>query len=199
MGSTNEQMSAVSAATVILLAGPKGSGKTTSASTLAHSLGAVLLSFGSYVRNEAAARGLPDSPRMLADLGETLLHQNGVDAFVDGAIAFAGWSGNTPLVVDGLRHMAVLHALKRRFPQAKLIYLDAPTTLRHDRLRIRDGSSADDSIALGDHSTEAEARPLREAADRVLTISTETSLTPELLISELHAHQRPNPFATTAP
>jgi len=184
---------------VILLAGPKGSGKTTSANTLAHSLGAVLLSFGSYVRSEAAGRGLPDSPRVLADLGETLLHETGADAFVDGAICFSGWSGNTPLVVDGLRHMVVLHALKRRFPHAKLIYLDASPTLRHGRLRIRDGSSAHDSIALRDHATEADARPLREAADKVLTISAETFLTPELLISDLHAHQGPTPLATAVP
>lgn len=157
---------------IITLAGAIGSGKSTLASALAAALAAPRAGFGDYVRYLAGASGLDVTNRtVLQDLGHERV-ENDPRGFLDGAL---DWSGHRPggdLVLDGLRHMKILAALKARAEALNdpmvLVYLDTPIAVRHARVASR-------GISLA-KMTEDEQHPaeldlygaLRQAADLVL-------------------------------
>jgi dephospho-CoA kinase len=99
---------------VICLSGRIGSGKTSMSAALARARGAASVSFGAYVRTAAAARGLDSTHReTLQNLGAKLIEDHGHDWFCREVLATASWDGDRDLVVDGIRHVAVLEVIKR--------------------------------------------------------------------------------------
>jgi hypothetical protein len=83
---------------VVAIAGPIGSGKTTTAALLAGQLAWPKAGYGDTIRAIAAGRGLPASRVSLQRLGLDLT-SSGWDAFTG-----ARWVPGQPLILDGLRH-----------------------------------------------------------------------------------------------
>ena len=150
---------------VIGFAGYKGSGKTTVASGIAQHTDGIVASFGAYVRTKAPQDA---DPIALADRGAQLLASLGPERLVYETIAAAGWDGSRTLIIEGIRHVSVLDILLRRFPQLRLVFIDAPSDLRSQRLHDRDGLDRNAITKLHTHSTEFGVEALRGRADLVV-------------------------------
>ena len=145
---------------VISLAGRIGSGKTSVAVALAHRLGWPRVGFGDYVRSEATRRGLdPGSREVLQELGERLLRQD-LDGFCGAVLGQAVRASGSGLIVDGVRHIAVLDALHRLLSPSpvRLIYLAASDEARQLRLAAAGRWEQDVMAKAEGHSTEADLK-----------------------------------------
>lgn len=157
---------------IITLAGAIGSGKTTLGETLAAKRRAPRTGFGDYVRHLAMDRGLDITQRtVLQDLGHDLVEAD-APGFLDGALAWSGHQPGDDLVLDGLRHMKILAALRDRaamgLDQVVLIYLDTPLEIRRARVAQR-GVRPTDIAADEAHPAERDlTQRLRDAADLIL-------------------------------
>ncbi|WP_431205527.1 patatin-like phospholipase family protein [Bradyrhizobium betae] len=110
---------------VIAFSGPIGAGKSTISQKVAELLHWPRVSFGEYVQKVAAEYGEDrDDRTVLQRLGQALVLAD-VDGFVDGVLREKQWrnaAGEGNLVVDGLRHAEVRHALVQNIK---------PNTLKH--------------------------------------------------------------------
>jgi len=156
--------------TIILgFAGPIGSGKSALSDKVAKILGWRRVSFGDYVKRIAKQRGLAGGRNGLQILGEELISSGGWYCFSLDVLQSGGWSLGTSLVVDGIRHLEVLDALKSIVSPGVvlLIYVSAPdTSVRLHRTRLL---SANQLKRLDAHSTEIQVQTvLRTHADLVV-------------------------------
>jgi cytidylate kinase len=156
---------------VLGLSGYRGSGKSTIASYLALSKGFAVVSFGDFVRSEAKRRGIEQSVESLQTLGAQLVQEWGILNF--SARVLGQEPPDRDVVVDGIRHVDALHALRelsapRRFVS---VFVDVGDLERRRRLQERDN-----------HVVESEVRRLRELADFVISA---TNGEAERLIHEL--------------
>lgn len=157
---------------IITLAGPIGSGKSTLARAIAAASGAPSAGFGNYVRSLAAERGQDVERRqVLQDLGHELV-QADARAFLEGALAWSGHASGQDLLLDGLRHVSILDALRQREAEGldtvTLFYLDTPRETRRARVAAR-GVSLTQMEADEAHPAERDLdEKLRAAADAVL-------------------------------
>ncbi|GHO57575.1 AAA family ATPase [Ktedonobacter robiniae] len=85
---------------IIGLSGQSGSGKTSLVRALTIALQGDVISFGSSVRAEAQRRGKEDNRSALQDLGEALIQEYGVDAFVQRVLPVLCGLGESRLIVD---------------------------------------------------------------------------------------------------
>jgi cytidylate kinase len=154
---------------IIAVAGPMGVGKTTMCQALAGRLGWPSVSFGDFVRAEAMRRGLPNTRDELQRLGQELVRapEELVGAVVRGADRRHGQG----IVVDGVRHIAIVRALRdiggRRFA---LFFLDAPRSVRLERWAQR-GKTLEEYERAERHPVEAELPRVRASADWVVDAS----------------------------
>lgn len=152
-------------------AGAIGSGKTTIATTLHQLLGGVFVSFGDYVRAEAQRCGLAESRETLQDLGESLIAERGWDGFCQDTLAYFGWHHGNPVVIDGVRHVEVVSALRRLVSPGRfaLVFVTTAEGVRLDRLKT-EGLSEDRQCARVEaHSTESQVRgPLAGIAELIV-------------------------------
>lgn len=149
-------------------AGAIGSGKTTIATTLHQLLGGVFVSFGDYVRAEAQRRGLAEPRETLQDLGESLITEQGWDGFCRDTLAYFGWHHGDPVVIDGVRHVEVVSALRRLVSpeQFALVFVTTAEGVRLERLKIEGLSEHRRRARVEAHSTESQVRgPLPEIAN----------------------------------
>ena len=140
------------------LAGKIGSGKTSVAVALAHRLGWPRVGFGDYVRLEATRRELdPGSREVLQKLGESLLRQD-LDGFCKAVLGQTDRASDGGLIVDGVRHVAVLDALHRLVSPTpvRLIYLAGSDKARQLRLAAAGRWEQDVMTKAEGHSTEAD-------------------------------------------
>jgi cytidylate kinase len=157
---------------IITLSGAIGSGKSTLATALAAARGAPRAGFGDYVRHLAAGLQLDTSDRtVLQDLGHQRVETD-ARAFLDGALAWGGHRPGADLILDGLRHMKMLDALRARavdlHDPVVLIYLDTPLAERHARVATR-GVTLEQMTADEQHPAELDLYVrLKSAADFVL-------------------------------
>jgi len=157
---------------IITLAGPIGSGKTTLARAIAAKLDAPSAGFGNYVRSLAEKRGLDIGRRqVLQDLGHELVLAD-PRGFLDDALAWGGHVPGQNLLLDGLRHITILEALRQReaegLDDVTLLYLDTPASVRRTRVAAR-GVSVGQMEADEAHPAERDLdQRLRAAADYVL-------------------------------
>lgn len=165
---------------VIGVAGGIGSGKTEFARALTSRLGGQFVSFGDFVRAAAAERGLDPSRAVLQDLGARLIAELGWQRFASAVLS--PWDRESPLVVDGIRHLEAVAAVRTCVAPFvfRLVFLDADLTLRKARLSGRP-SDAENLPTIDAHSTEQAVHSLRSAADLVL-----------------NAHDSPDTLADTA-
>lgn len=122
----------------LVLIGPAASGKSTVGRLLAAELSWPLLSFGAYVRDEAQRRGIPvDHREELERLGAHLIVTRGHDRFLQDLLE--SQSPVERVILEGIRHVEMLRAVKRAYPAVCSIYLDVADEFRYQRWRLREG------------------------------------------------------------
>lgn len=142
---------------ILAFAGPIGAGKSSVSAEVARYLGCSRASFGDYVRRQAFRRGLDVTSReVLQSVGEALIDE-GVTGFCRAVLLEAGWAPGQPLVIDGIRHVAVLDTLKALVEPCEvlLIYLSVEEKIQLARLR-RKGIEGDRVQRVMQHTTEAD-------------------------------------------
>lgn len=153
---------------VVCFAGGIGSGKSVVSQRVAETLGWPRVGFGDYVRAVARERGLDETRKTLQEVGAELAARD-LEDFCYRVVDQAGSSGQS-LIVDGIRHLEVMDAVRRIvWPAAALlIFVDVARDERERRTLERgiSGMSFEEAEA---HSTEAQVRGrVRDAADLVV-------------------------------
>lgn len=156
---------------VIALSGRPGSGKSTLARALADALCWPCVSSGNYVRQVAAHQGLPDTRENLQQLGESIIENEGIATFGQLVLTAGGWSPGQPVVIEGVRHVSFLAALRALVVPLRLwhVHVQAGELVRHARLRARGTGEIDRLETIEGHSTEADVPgKLRGLADLII-------------------------------
>jgi len=162
---------------MVAFAGRIGSGKTTLSQGVAERLRWPRVSFGDFVRAEARRLGLDDSRDTLQGLGESLA-AGGWTAFCRAVLAQVVWLPGEAILVDGVRHIEALNALKglARPSPVYLVYLALDTSIQAARL-ANNGIEGAELRRVEAHSTEEQvAFRLRAAADLVVDASADLDL-----------------------
>jgi hypothetical protein len=124
---------------VLCLAGSIGAGKTRISTAVAEALRWRRAGFGDFIRSIATQRGLDHSRETLQRVGEGELQSQGWERFCEAMLAWSGWGAGQPLVIDGVRHAEVLHALRKVVAptMVSLVFLRTGVTTRTARLSAR--------------------------------------------------------------
>jgi cytidylate kinase len=96
---------------IIALSGGPGSGKTTVAGALAAKLGGTAAGFGDYVRHLAVAGGATTDRATLQRIGREAVEQDPA-SFVSGFLDWAKITLDKPVIIEGVRHVAIDAALR---------------------------------------------------------------------------------------
>lgn|ERR1700692_4885008 len=126
--------------TVIAFSGPIGAGKSTISQKVADLLHWPRVSFGEYVQKVAEENKQdPNDRAVLQRLGQALVLSD-VDGFVEGVLKQKEWRGDGNLVVDGLRHAEVRHALIQQINPSVLkhVFVTVDEDTRQQRVREED-------------------------------------------------------------
>jgi cytidylate kinase/transcriptional regulator with XRE-family HTH domain len=156
---------------VLALSGKIGSGKTTLSQELADALGWKRASFGEYVRAYAKSQGLDENSRdVLQAVGQSLVEKDAVE-FCRSVLAHFGWTSGEPLVIDGVRHTAVVDALRKIVAplDLRVVFVDVSEKTRLKRIRDTDRDVVERMSEIEAHATEREVPDIvrRLAARRV--------------------------------
>jgi cytidylate kinase len=121
---------------VVVLASRIGAGKSTLALALQKFAGFPIASFGRYVKSIAVERNLPLNRETLQNLGEELVIS---DPASFTRCALAGVDFNEGVIVDGLRHLAVLDSIRCLAGEVAtcLVFLQTEDRVRLGRLLVR--------------------------------------------------------------
>jgi hypothetical protein len=173
---------------VLAIAGPIGSGKTTTAALLARRLGWPLAGYGDTIRATAAARGLPASRSTLQQLGLELTG-GGWDTFTRLVLQHARWAPGQPLILDGLRHLPAAGALRAATAPLLgiIIYLDIPAGIASARARQRD-QLAGHPDGHARHAIELGLAAVRDHADLIIQVQ---QLKPAQVAGQVIGHLTP--------
>jgi cytidylate kinase len=154
---------------ILAFGGRSKSGKTTLAKRLAKEMDWRFASFGDYVRHEAGRRGLHSpSAEQLQDVGLSLV-RNDILGFCRSVLEDSGFVPGEGLVVDGIRHLATLAALRVLTLQQclKFVYLESSF-----EERVRRGLLSPEALEkLDSHAVESEMLEIKGVADLVLNTS----------------------------
>lgn len=149
---------------LLCLAGEIASGKTTLAEALRDSfVGSAQVEFGEVVRRQVSEAGMEPSRQSLQDMGQSLVAADW-PSFV--ALLAGGVAGDPDvLIIDGIRHVQALDALRAQFPNRRtvLVFLDSDDRQRQARLAER----GEDASSLS-HPVERAIEDVRNIADLVL-------------------------------
>lgn len=131
---------------IIAFVGYPLSGKSTAAE-VAKELGIPVVTMGDVVREEAMKRGLEPNAENLGKIADDLRKKEGMDAIAKRCIPKI--RAHYPVVlVDGIRGIAEVLALKKAFGNLVLIAIDAPLEVRFQRAKMRKRS--DDVATIED-------------------------------------------------
>lgn len=156
------------ALTALGFCGGMGAGKTTLVTQLSERWsGAQSISFGDFVRHQAALLGLELNRDTLQNLGQRFYEEHDSASFVDLVLWWKRPQGTIHLF-DGVRHVQIWHAIARRYENAHLIYLDLD--VEHQRERLKSRGDIETLLRLGSfgHIVEDERVLLREQASLVV-------------------------------
>lgn len=160
---------------IIGISGQISSGKSTLAKALANTLNGQVISFGNFVRTEAAKRGIDVGRVALQQCGEELIRELGAKEFVGRVFDLLAIS--TPfLILDGVRHIVVWQVIQDLVVKNALIYLDIEEEERFRRLVQRDQIEPVMAKQVLTHPMEVNTKELRKYADLVIATNTFISL-----------------------
>lgn len=158
---------------VVCFSGRISIGKTSVSKALAQRLNCPWTGFGDYVRTIAAKRGLdPECRDVLQALGALLIEEQGFQSFCREVLAAANWPGDRPLIVDGIRHVEALEAIKQLLASTHVLLvhlaIESETALR-DRT-VQRGLEFGKRATWEAHSTERQVlSTLPEYADLIIS------------------------------
>lgn len=154
---------------VIALSGPVAAGKSTLALALTDQYGADRLRTQRLLRDIAEQRGtsLPSSRGALQDFGDALDDESGGGWLADAVLAHADGSTAAMIVVDAVRTLDQLEALRDRFVHVDHLHVYAPRHILDSRYQQRDSEfqefSTYDEVAA--NATESHIGDLRGDAE----------------------------------
>ena len=152
--------------TIFAFSGPIGSGKSSVSKLFASKIGATWVGFGATVKKIALERKLPTDRESLQKLGASLVKDE-AESFCSRVVVEIS---DKPAVIDGLRHISILEALRDLLKprNVKCIYVDTPLDIRLNRVKLRDGLTSEQLSKLGMHSTEIQVdHDVKSVADFV--------------------------------
>ena len=170
---------------VVAFAGPIGSGKTTISRALAKKMHSKHAGFGDHFRAMASRLGLEPSDRVLLQrLGEEQVRLS-PDNVCRELLSSNDWKpGDGTIVVDGVRHLEVLKALKNIVAPLPvfLVYVQR-NKIRSAQLSTKVGKR---NMELFDaHSTELQNDILRSSADIIVSAEDDPALVVDRLVRQL--------------
>ncbi len=146
---------------LIGIAGLPGSGKTTVAKELSFRLKADVISFGDFFR--ALARG-----KDVQEFGAAYVKRRSPDTIIEDIFAFHKPSWDRPIVVEGIRHIAIWQALAVRAEASRLVFLGVERPILERRLALRAEPAERGAPERFEHRVEAESPKLHAAANIVV-------------------------------
>jgi len=152
---------------VLGFAGAIGSGKSNTSTAVAEALHWPRVSFGEYVRDEAMRRGLSGTRDVLQSIGASLIDFE-IESFCRGVLSQVEWKPGGCLVIDGIRHIEVVHTIQRMVNPSKLllVFLTKNEDSRKSWVYKRDTINEDQLRVIENHSTETQVQTvLAEIAD----------------------------------
>ncbi|MEO6109798.1 MAG: nucleoside monophosphate kinase [Candidatus Saccharimonadales bacterium] len=129
---------------IIGITGPAGAGKDTSADYIADRFSIFHVSGGDILRDMLTDAGLEPKKAALGPFGVFVRHMYGADEIAKRVVKKA--EGKSNVLYSGFRSQAEAEAVHAR--KGILLYIDAPSTLRHVRIgeRARDGDEIDPKV-----------------------------------------------------
>ncbi|MBU4338343.1 AAA family ATPase [Patescibacteria group bacterium] len=149
----------------ICIAGKIACGKSTVSEVIVRHFGFPRVSFGDILRKYSRTQGLPQTREALQNLGQKILDQYGYDGFLKWAMDNSpdtNWNG--PLIIDGLRHIAVYEHIVELFPETILVYCKCDMQTQISRIVSRDKITKEEAIKIVSHSTERYIQELESYA-----------------------------------
>jgi dephospho-CoA kinase len=168
---------------VLGFVGKIGSGKSTVSTAVAEALGWPRTGFGDYVRALAAEKGLAVDRQTLQRLGESLVNE-GPTEFCRAVLNQANWEPGKSAVVDGIRHTAIVSALRETVAPTELllVFVAVADSVRETRVQKRDGQNQVTLNLLDSHSTESE---VETSLSKMAHLTVDGNLRVEVLASEI--------------
>ncbi len=139
---------------VFAFVGAPAAGKTEAAS-VAKELGIPVITMGEVIREELRKRGLPLNDKNAGRIANELRAREGMDAIAKRCIPRikarkkSAGKNQKVVVVDGVRGIAEVEAFKKEFGNDfVLVRVDAPLSLRYERIRSRGRGDDLDLLSL---------------------------------------------------
>ncbi len=157
---------------VIGLAGRIGSGKGTAAEHLKSEYGAEQFVYSDILADVLERLYLPATRDNLQHLGKALREGLGESVLVDAMKGDIEKGSADVRLIDGIRYVNEVEML-REFPGSRLIFIDAPLEVRHERVKERaqkgEGSMTLDEFRKKERAeTERELDRVKRMADHVV-------------------------------
>lgn len=158
---------------IVCFSGRIAIGKTSVSRALAERLDCPWTGFGDYVRAIATKRGLDSESRdVLQDTGASLIAEQGFRLFCSNVVAAANWSGDCPLIIDGIRHIEALQTIKELLAPSQVVLVHLAVESEealYDRTMLR-GIEFAERVTWETHSTERQVlSTLPEKADLIVS------------------------------
>jgi adenylate kinase family enzyme len=176
---------------VIAFAGPIGSGKTTISRALAKRLHCKLASFGDYFRKTAARLGHDPADRTsLQRLGEEQVRLSPDNVCRELLISSDWRPSDGTIVIDGVRHVEILVALKRAIAPLSIFLV----YVQRDKIRatLLSTQVGKHNMELFDaHTTELQNDVLRSSADAVVCAADDPTAIVGRIVRQLEELRKP--------
>jgi len=148
---------------VFAFVGAPAAGKTEAAS-VAREMGIPVITMGEVIRAELKKRGLPLSDENAGRVANELRAREGMDAIAKRCIPLikaqkksAGKDQKGIVVVDGVRGIAEVETFKKEFgDDFVLVRIDAPLSLRYERIKTRGRRDDLDLLSLDEFKNREE-------------------------------------------
>ncbi|MCW3129739.1 MAG: AAA family ATPase [Methanophagales archaeon] len=148
---------------VFAFVGAPAAGKTEAAS-VAREMGIPVITMGEVIRAELKKRGLPLSDENAGRVANELRAREGMDAIAKRCIPLikaqkksAGKDQKGIVVVDGVRGIAEVETFKKEFGNDfVLVRIDAPLSLRYERIKTRGRGDDLDLLSLDEFKNREE-------------------------------------------
>lgn len=151
---------------IIGILGKIHSGKSTLAKNLSERFNIPIVSFGRYLKEFCLENDLSADRASLQDLGNRRIKEN-PEKFLNDVLEKAAVQNNV-IVIEGIRHLAVMESLKKIFKQSYFIYCDTTFEERHRRYSMTTNSkemTKNEFSAIDNHDVEKEIELMKIDCD----------------------------------